>query len=120
MQKPAKWNYTAEDFLESTTPYEELEKCNGDPFLQQRMIEAMSKYAASIGFRGLKLMYKRYQQSIRASRGAYIAEHPTNFENQPIELDAGNGKRTTVGYGNRRGKERSLPVRIRSFLSNGW
>ena len=100
MQKPAKWNYTAEDFLESTTPYEELEKCNGDPFLQQRMIEAMSKYAASIGFRGLKLMYKRYQQSIRASRGAYIAEHPTN--------------------GNRRGKERSLPVRIRSFLSNGW
>lgn len=40
MQKPAKWNYTAEDFLESTTPYEELEKCNGDPFLQQRMIEA--------------------------------------------------------------------------------
>lgn len=89
MQKPAKWNYTAEDFLESTTPYEELEKCNGDPFLQQRMIEAMSKYAASIGFRGLKLMYKRYQQSIRASRGAYIAEHPTNFENQPIELDAG-------------------------------
>lgn len=49
----------------------------------------MSKYAASIGFRGLKLMYKRYQQSIRASRGAYIAEHPTNFENQPIELDAG-------------------------------
>lgn len=89
MQKPAKWNYTAEDFLESTTPYEELEKCNGDPFLQRRMIEAMSKYAASIGFRGLKLMYKRYQQSIRASRGAYIAEHPTNFENQPIELDAG-------------------------------
>lgn len=89
MQKPAKWNYTAEDFLESTTPYEELEKCSGDPFLQQRMIEAMSKYAASIGFRGLKLMYKRYQQSIRASRGAYIAEHPTNFENQPIELDAG-------------------------------
>lgn len=88
-QKPAKWNYTAEDFLESTTPYEELEKCSGDPFLQQRMIEAMSKYAASIGFRGLKLMYKRYQQSIRASRGAYIAEHPTNFENQPIELDAG-------------------------------
>ena len=48
------------------------------------MIEAMSKYAASIGFRGLKLMYKRYQQSIRTSQGAYIGENPTNFENQPI------------------------------------
>lgn len=83
-QKPARWSYTAEDFLESTAPYEELEKCNGDPFLQQRMIEAMSKYAASIGFRGLKLMYKRYQQSIRTSQGAYIGENPTNFENQPI------------------------------------
>lgn len=104
-QKPARWSYTAEDFLESTAPYEELEKCNGDPFLQQRMIEAMSKYAASIGFRGLKLMYKRYQQSIRTSRGAYIGENPTNFENQPIELDAGkweaddSGVRRSDGFG---------------------
>lgn len=104
-QKPARWSYTAEDFLESTAPYEELEKCNGDPFLQQRMIEAMSKYAASIGFRGLKLMYKRYQQSIRTSQGAYIGENPTNFENQPIELDAGkweaddSGVRRSDGFG---------------------
>lgn len=80
-------------------------KCNGDPFLQQRMIEAMSKYAASIGFRGLKLMYKRYQQSIRTSQGAYIGENPTNFENQPIELDAGkweaddSGVRRSDGFG---------------------
>ena len=69
------------------------------------MIEAMSKYAASIGFRGLKLMYKRYQQSIRTSQGAYIGENPTNFENQPIELDAGkweaddSGVRRSDGFG---------------------
>nr|DAV29608.1 MAG TPA: active helicase ring shaped helicase [Caudoviricetes sp.] len=65
----------------------------------------MSKYAASIGFRGLKLMYKRYQQSIRTSQGAYIGENPTNFENQPIELDAGkweaddSGVRRSDGFG---------------------
>ena len=89
-QKPARWSYTAEDFLESTAPYEELEKCNGDPFLQQRMIEAMSKYAASIGFRGLKLMYKRYQQ------------------------------RMTAVCGDQTGLEMLLPARTRFFLSNGW
>ena len=115
MQKPAKWNYTAEDFLESTTPYEELEKCNGDPFLQQRMIEAMSKYATSIGFR------ISATNRVSEHHGALTLQSiPRILRTSRSSLTLENGKRTTVGYGNRRGKERPLPVRIRSFLSNGW
>lgn len=86
---PQKWEYTARDFLETTAPYEELARYAGDPFLHQRMVELMSKYATSVGFRGMKLMYKRYRESIKSSSGSIVMDNPTKFDGQPLELNAG-------------------------------
>lgn len=86
---PQKWEYTAQDFLATTAPYEELARYAGDPFLHQRMVELMSKYASSVGFRGMKLMYKRYRESIKSSSGSIVMDNPTKFDGQPLELNAG-------------------------------
>ena len=94
---PQKWEYTAQDFLETTAPYEELARYAGNPFLHQRMVELMSKYATSVGFRGMKLMYKRYRESIKSSSGSIVMDNPTKFDGQPLELNAGDHANGTPG-----------------------
>ena len=86
------WHYTLDDFLYTTLPYEELAEYAENPFVHQRMIEAMSRYAAALGFRQLKLMYREYNKAIKAvSAGGtvYVGDNPTRFDGQPLELNAG-------------------------------
>lgn len=86
------WHYTLEDFLYTTAPYEELAEYADNPFVHQRMIEAMSRYAASLGFRQLKLMYREYNKAVKASSAGgtiYVGDNPTRFDGQPLELNAG-------------------------------
>ena len=86
------WHYTLEDFLYTTAPYEELAEYAGNPFVHQRMIEAMSRYATSLGFRSLKTMYHEYQKAVKASSAGgtiYVGDNPTRFDGQPLELNAG-------------------------------
>lgn len=86
------WHYTLEDFLYTTAPYEELAEYAKNPFVHQRMIEAMSRYAASLGFRQLKLMYREYNKAVKASSAGgtiYVGDNPTRFDGQPLELNAG-------------------------------
>lgn len=86
------WHYTLDDFLYTTAPYEELAEYAKNPFVHQRMIEAMSRYAASLGFRQLKLMYREYNKAVKASSAGgtiYVGDNPTRFDGQPLELNAG-------------------------------
>lgn len=86
------WHYTLDDFLYTTLPYEELAEYAENPFVHQRMIEAMSRYAASLGFRQLKLMYREYNKAIKAGSAGgtiYVGDNPTRFDGQPLELNAG-------------------------------
>ena len=86
------WHYTLDDFLYTTAPYEELAEYAENPFVHQRMIEAMSRYAASLGFRQLKLMYREYNKAVKASSAGgtiYVGDNPTRFDGQPLELNAG-------------------------------
>ena len=78
------WHYTLEDFLYTTAPYEELAEYAKNPFVHQRMIEAMSRYAASLGFRQLKLMYREYNKAVKASSAA--TNNRPNPSNQLICL----------------------------------
>ena len=52
------WNYTEEDFLTSTAPYEEIYKLHKDPFAHERAMAAMVKYAKTQGFTGFTKVYK--------------------------------------------------------------
>ena len=86
------WRYTEDDFLYTTLPYEELREYADNPFVHQRMIEAMARYAASVGFKQLKKFYKAYLTGLKQSSAGgtvYVGGNPTCFDGQPMELNAG-------------------------------
>lgn len=86
------WQYTAEDFIASTAPYEELASYADNPFVHNRMVEAMSRYASGVGFRSFKSVYKEYRKTMQAAQSGgvvYAGENPTRFDGQEIELNAG-------------------------------
>lgn len=86
------WRYTEDDFLYTTLPYEELQEYAKNPFVHQRMVEAMARYAASVGFKQLKKFYKAYLAGLKQSSAGgtvYLGGNPTCFDGQPMELNAG-------------------------------
>lgn len=86
------WRYTEDDFLYTTLPYEELREYADNPFVHQRMIEAMARYAAGVGFKQLKKFYKAYLTGLKQSSSGgtvYVSGNPTCFDGQPMELNAG-------------------------------
>lgn len=86
------WRYTEDDFLYTTLPYEELQGYAKNPFVHQRMVEAMARYAAGVGFKQLKKFYKAYLAGLKQSSAGgtvYVGGNPTCFDGQPMELNAG-------------------------------
>lgn len=86
------WRYTEDDFLYTTLPYEELQEYAKNPFVHQRMVEAMARYAAGVGFKQLKKFYKAYLAGLKQSSAGgtvYVGGNPTCFDGQPMELNAG-------------------------------
>ena len=96
------WNYEKKDFL-TPSPYEELYKYHEQPFVHAAKMEELAIYAASIGFKGLKTMYKKYVQSLKP--GTIYVDNATCFTDQPMELNAGDweagddGVYRKVGFG---------------------
>jgi len=96
------WNYEKTDFL-TPRPYEELYKYHEQPFVHAAKMEELALYAASIGFKGLKTMYKKYVQSLKP--GTIYVDNATCFTDQPMELNAGDweagddGVYRKVGFG---------------------
>lgn len=86
------WRYTEDDFLYTTLPYEELQEYAKNPFVHQRMVEAMARYASGVGFKQLKKFYKAYLAGLKQSSAGgtvYVGGNPTCFDGQPMELNAG-------------------------------
>ena len=86
------WRYTEDDFLYTTLPYEELQEYAKNPFVHPRMVEAMARYAAGVGFKQLKKFYKAYLAGLKQSSAGgtvYVGGNPTCFDGQPMELNAG-------------------------------
>lgn len=87
-----RWQYTLDDFLYTTAPYEELSEYADNPFVHQRMMEAMSRYALTQGFKQFKIMYREFRKSLKAAQtgvAAFVGDNPTQFDGQPLELNAG-------------------------------
>lgn len=81
--------YTQDDFLNSTAPYEEVYQYKDDPFQHDRHLAIMCAKAAKAGIRNFKTLYSKYTLSLkRAASEIYIC-NMTQFEGQPLELDAG-------------------------------
>lgn len=83
-------DYSKEDFLFTTKPYEEVYSARGDPFMHNLMIERMTSQALSVGVKTFKGLYKDYVKSQEMQRGCnIIINNPTSFTGPYLQLDAG-------------------------------
>jgi hypothetical protein len=80
--------YTQEDFLNGTAPFEEIYALHDDPFKEERAVAAMDLQAKAVGVIGFKGMYQKYKKSLK-SMVPMDAENLSDFAEQPITLDTG-------------------------------
>ncbi len=103
--------FSAEDFLNGTAPFEEVYKHRKNAFEHQRAIERMDKFARSLKVTGFKGLYKNYVKSLESGTRMQVLSSPTEFSAQPIQLDAGDWAADDSGISraNDRGYEVACP-----------
>lgn len=89
-------DYTQDDFLNTTGPFEEIYKIHDNSFQESRAIAAMEIKAKSVNVIGFKGMYQKYVKSLK-SLTSPDAENVSQFSEQPIELDTGEWKSDESG-----------------------
>ena len=80
--------YTKEDYLTSTTPFEEIESCQS-PFEKEQKLALIGDHARSVGVRNFVTLYKKYVKTMRQIAKKDYIENASNFEGQEIELNTG-------------------------------
>lgn len=85
LQIPA---FTAQDYIESSAPYEWLSQFEGDKFALQQMCQKMKKAAGAVGVRSFMALWNAYRESMAAKKGVKV-DNATNFQDQPLELFSG-------------------------------
>ena len=97
-------DYSADDFYNSSAPYEYLYQYKDDKFLLGQMREKLKAQAAKVGVRGFIGLWNAYLETINQQRGISM-DNATQFEGQEIELFSGQyicdeyGVTTTDKYG---------------------
>lgn len=89
--------YTQEEYFESTAPYEEVYSYHENPFQMERQLTVMSLEARRVGVLNFKKLFNEYVKSLKRSSSEVYVENSTNFQNQPIELDAGEWQADDLG-----------------------
>lgn len=80
-------NYTKEDFLESTAPYEWLAHFKDDRLKLKQMTTIMSAKANAVKVRNFVAMFKAYMEGVNAKNAP--SYNVTEFTDQPLELESG-------------------------------
>ena len=57
--------YTQDDFLYTTAPYEEVYQYKDEPFQHDRHLSIMCGKAAAVGIRNFKTLYSKYTLSLK-------------------------------------------------------
>jgi hypothetical protein len=57
-------------------------------FQREQVLQRVAEYASSIGVKGFKRLFSKYIESLKQQNTVYAAS-TTNFDEQPIDLDAG-------------------------------
>lgn len=90
--------YTADDFTQTTAPYELIYQYADEPFKMQQMLERVKAQATAVHIRGFMALWKMYLKSIS---GDTVPEgmNETSFDGMPIEgnLLCGNYECTSDG-----------------------
>lgn len=86
------FKYNSDDFGSSEEPYKEV-FFQPTPFLRNRTLNRLAAEASKCGFRSFKATYKAFENSMRlVNSSSPTALNPTDFPNQPLELEAGDWK----------------------------
>lgn len=94
---PDSWNYTHDDFINGTAPYDEVYKFKDDNFKHGQAIQAMAAHASKVKFAGFKGVYKEfYKQKVSTSNVVSI-DNATSFQGQEISLDCGEWEADDTG-----------------------
>lgn len=90
-------DYTKDDFLNSSQPYEEVYQSADNPFQHERAITLMAEHAQQVGVRNFRKMYSQYCKALKQASGIKVVGNTTQFENQPIELMTGDWEADDMG-----------------------
>lgn len=98
--------YTKNDFLNSTEPFEFVYQYADDKFKMLGILEQMSEMARDVGVKNFKTRYKAYCDAQRQKNSSGVfTSNTTNFDKQELELDSGDwqcddyGITTVNGFG---------------------
>lgn len=80
--------YTAEDYYNTSTPYEWLYKYNNDKFLLSQLREKMKAQAAQVGVKSFIGLWNAFLETLQQKKGISL-DNATQFDGQEIELFSG-------------------------------
>ncbi len=81
--------FTREDFLNTTAPFEEVYRFHGDPFQEKRVLEQVAELAKRLKVVDFKKTYQAYVRSLKLAAETVVSENVTQFDQQELELDTG-------------------------------
>lgn len=80
--------FTADDFINTSKPYDYLYQFKDDKFMLGQMRERMKAHAAAVGVRGFVGLWNAYLEAVNQQRGVKL-DNATAFEDQELELFSG-------------------------------
>ena len=84
-------DFTAEQYYNSSEPYEWLYKYKNDKFLMKQLMQKMKAKAGSVGVKCFVALFNAYCESV-ASKAGISLDNSTQFEGQSVELFSGQYK----------------------------
>lgn len=97
-------DFTADDYINTSRPYEFLYRYKDDKFILQQMVQRMKAKAGAVGVKCFISLWDSYCETLAKQRGVSL-DNATQFDGQEIELFSGQyicdnlGVATTDKYG---------------------
>lgn len=118
--------FTAQDYIETSAPYEWLSQFENDKFALQQMCQRMKTAAGAVGVRSFMTLWNAYRES-QAQKKGFKVDNATNFQDQPLELFSGQyicdeygvAVMDRFGYENVICRHAIMPVRRLVNIDNG-
>lgn len=84
-------DFTAEQYYNSSDPYEWLYQYKNDKFLMKQLMQKMKAKAGAVGVKCFVALFNAYCETV-ASKAGISLDNSTQFEGQPVELFSGQYK----------------------------
>ena len=84
-------DFTAEQYYNSSDPYEWLYQYKNDKFLMKQLMQKMKAKAGAVGVKCFVALFNAYCETV-ASKAGISLDNSTQFEGQPLELFSGQYK----------------------------